>query len=421
MNRAPLVAMHVCFLSPGNQSGYETRVIEETNLLASLGIRVVIVSFIQKPKKQKFLSWFLQLRRFKRRIDQATRAKLYVVPTSDFFELTVTPGQQQSILDPLVRIARENGVTIMHGQALYSFMHILRANDRIGAKILFDIHGVAPEETEMTGGHPSRIKAVTNWEIDALKKADVRIFVSSKMKSFFDRKYGFSNLPYTVIPCCVHPEKFRMPHETRMAKKARLGLEKKFIVLYLGTLSAWQWPKAMFSLFSQIYRERSDALFYLLLPHYEHEKARSFLREHDLPEKSFRMEEVPHSEVGEYIGLGDVGLLLREPSPVNYVSSPTKFGEYLAAGVPVIATADIGDSSGMLTADRVGLIVSASDDGVPATDLQRIFSLMDDIAASRREWADRCEKSAATNLDWPRHGRLLAAAYERLSLSHGGS
>ena len=71
---------------------------------------------------------------------------------------------------------------------------------------------------------------------------------------------------------------------------------------------------------------------------------------------------VPHAEVQNYLLAGDVGLLLRRPSPINSVASPMKFAEYLACGAPVLASAGIGDVNGMISTYGVGRVLAAPEE-----------------------------------------------------------
>ena len=412
-NSKQIVAMHVCYLNPDNQSGYETRVREETSLLRALGFRVIIACFVRRdhayPTKAR------RLRRFHRRLKESTGAKIYVIPTNHYFDLSIPPEGIRRIVRPIVALARRHNVDIMHGQALYSTMHILRARKRIKAKVIFDVHGVSPEETKMSGGHVDRVKRLEEWEREALNNADLRIYVSNRMRDFFRDKYGLSDLPHIVVPCCVHSDRFRMSEEDRRLKRKEMGIPDKFVMLYLGTLSVWQWPEAMFSLFAQFYQKRPDSLFYLLLPTSDHEKALSFLKKHNLPATSFIVDEVPHNAVGSVIGVADAGLLLRKSHPVNLVSSPTKFGEYLAAGVSVIATPDIGDTTDLIISANVGIVIAPMDKGVRPTDLDRLMTFTSEIQNNRQIFANRCTITSNRFLEWRHHSKILANAYSGLT------
>lgn len=405
-----IVVMHVCYLNPVNQSGYETRVIEETSLLQSMGFRVIIACFIgtNHVYSQNHIL------KFHRRLRQSTGAKIYILPTNHYFDLRDSSLGTKTITLPLVALARLHNVNIMHGQALYSTIHILRAKKKTKAKVVFDVHGASPEETEMSGGDSLRVERLQEWEDEALNTADLRVFVSKRMQIFFKAKYELPDHPSVVVPCCVHNERFKMKEEERLSKRTQMGITDKFVFLYLGTLSVWQWPVAMFSLFAQFHQEKPDSLFYLLLPHSDHKRAISLLKEHKLPPTSYIIDEAPHSEVGSVIGVADVGLLLRKAHPVNYVSSPTKFGEYLAAGVPVIATKDIGDISDIIEKEKVGLIISANDDGVSAADLKQIIDFGCNVRQNRKMWDSSCANTGMKKLEWSLNGDLLRREYEKL-------
>jgi hypothetical protein len=63
-----------------------------------------------------------------------------------------------------------------------------------------------------------------------------------------------------------------------------------------------------------------------------------------------------HSEVRQVLGQQDAGILLREDSVTNRVSSPTKYAEYLASGLPVMMSAQIGDLCDEVEAKELGVI-----------------------------------------------------------------
>ena len=105
---------------------------------------------------------------------------------------------------------------------------------------------------------------------------------------------------------------------------------------------------------------------------------------------------------------------MRESHPVNLVSSPTKFGEYLAAGVPVILTEGIGDYSEMAETMHVGITlkIDGKNFSDEAQEKLRLFSV--DVMKNRNLWATRCMKTVKEELDWNVFGSRLANAYESL-------
>ena len=406
----PVRAIHLCYLNAGSQSGYEVRVIEETKALVRQGVEVYIVVYLARK-------WFSEpavLNAYQKKLEDNTRANVVFFPTDHFFDLNVGEEMEREIDQPLVDLARLHDIRIFHGQALYSTMHALRAARKAGAKVVFDVHGVSPEETEMTGGTPDRVAKTVEFEKQALAEADLKVMVSARMNRFYKEKYQIRELPCQLVPCCVRSDEFLITPEQRELLRTQKGIDGKFVILYLGTLSVWQWPEAMFNLFSHFNRENPDSLLYLMIPGYDHPRAKEFIDKFSLQPGSYILEEVPHSEVGKVIGIADAGLLLRELSPVNLVSSPTKFGEYLASGVPVILTKEIGDYSEMAEQLNVGISLAISGENFEKDELDKLLRFSADVSANRGAWRQRCMDAARENLDWKFYIGQLETQYRKL-------
>jgi hypothetical protein len=65
---------------------------------------------------------------------------------------------------------------------------------------------------------------------------------------------------------------------------------------------------------------------------------------------------VNHNKVPEYLIAADYGLLIREESITNKVASPVKFAEYLACGLKVIISENLGDYSEFIEKYNCGVL-----------------------------------------------------------------
>jgi hypothetical protein len=74
---------------------------------------------------------------------------------------------------------------------------------------------------------------------------------------------------------------------------------------------------------------------------------------------------VAASEVPEYLVSADYGLLIREKSVTNKVASPVKFAEYLACGLPVIISEQLGDYTAFVERSQCGFLSSRIPAGKP--------------------------------------------------------
>ena len=64
------------------------------------------------------------------------------------------------------------------------------------------------------------------------------------------------------------------------------------------------------------------------------------------------------NEVPENLAAADFAFCFIKPGYSKMSSSPTKIGEFLASGLPVLCNAGIGDTDDLLVANRVGVVVA---------------------------------------------------------------
>ncbi|MFN3876587.1 MAG: hypothetical protein ACK4L7_11835, partial [Flavobacteriales bacterium] len=71
---------------------------------------------------------------------------------------------------------------------------------------------------------------------------------------------------------------------------------------------------------------------------------------------------VEHGHVGAVLRQCDIGLLVRPACATNRVASPTKFAEYLSAGLQVAISEGIGDFSGLVRSEGLGQVLAPGDE-----------------------------------------------------------
>jgi glycosyltransferase involved in cell wall biosynthesis len=176
-----------------------------------------------------------------------------------------------------------------------------------------------------------------------------------------------------------------------------LGLDaaRDFVLVYAGSLSAWNRPDLILAAYHAV-RAAHAGTKLLLLTGSATEARAIFGREAGVIVRS-----VAHADIQHYLALADLGLLLRDRSPVNRVASPVKFAEYLACGVPVLVTPGVGDFSGMVAKEGVGYVFR---EDLP---LERVVS---EVRAQRAAFRARCVEVAARHFD----GDHYLSSYRRL-------
>lgn len=199
-------------------------------------------------------------------------------------------------------------------------------------------------------------KSIEKIEKDAVNKADYRMAVSEKLVSYWRNYYGYSFNSHVIIPCTLDNKYFGNEIDNSLSTisslKKKLNFSDEDIVLaYSGSTAPWQSFQLMQS---------------FLLPLLNHNKAIKvlFLSKETNDIKALKQIYgnriiniwVNHSQVLDYLSCCDFGLLLRELSITNSVASPTKFAEYLFAGLPVLISENLGDFTDFVKKNNVGVV-----------------------------------------------------------------
>lgn len=137
---------------------------------------------------------------------------------------------------------------------------------------------------------------------------------------------------------------------------------------------------------------------------------RSFLEEEGIASEHMTIMQVAHEEIASYIRAADVGLLLREKSLVNEVACPTKFGEYVSSGVPVLASTGIGDTQAHIQEHRLGwLLDDFNDESQIAQILGEVLSAPEASEVER----ERLGSAGGGLFEWRSHLSKLLPLYEK--------
>lgn len=218
-----------------------------------------------------------------------------------------------------------------------------RAFKRVmGARILFDNRGLPQEESMMSHGDQwihRRNRAAKAFAMNYAKEhCDAYNFVTTALREYDIEKYGYRReLPYTIIPTLFKNEIVDDEGLTRVRREEGYR-EGDYVVTYIGSTAAWQSTEGLREIIQRIYRKIPSARFFILT-----NGTVPGLRQ--LPEeiqKKIVTKKVPHCDVKYYLGMSDVGIVIRDNNIVNRVAAPTKIAEYVTSGVQLLYSGSIG-------------------------------------------------------------------------------
>lgn len=191
----------------------------------------------------------------------------------------------------------------------------------------------------------------------------------------------------TVIPTCVDLERFRMNGE---ADTKVVNPENKFVLIYTGSISTWFLPEEMLNFFKVVKRDIQKAYFLVLTQ--EKDVFEDILKSRKLDHSFVSVLSANYESVAKYLLLGKVGLAFYKPGYSRKGCCPTKVGEYLASGLPVIINAGIGDTDEIIKRERVGIVIeefSESEYERVSYQLKRILLKEDNLRQRCRSVAEK--------------------------------
>jgi glycosyltransferase involved in cell wall biosynthesis len=314
-----------------------------------------------------------------------------------------------------LRLARKYNASLLHARSHVPGVMALMIKRLTGAKLLFDIRGFLAEEYVDAGTWPANgllFRTTKRIERTLVGAADGFVVLTQKAKIVLQQWYPreTAGKPIQVIPCCVDLR--QIPREIAIRKQRS---ETETTIVYVGKLGGWYMAEEMVVFVSvamdvfpnlrwQVWTQSNPTYLQQIITNYEldgrvsigHISAELILKE---------------------LAKAHAGLCFIKPCLSKLASSPTKVGEYLAAGLPVVCSGEIGEVEALLTGAAarknapVGVIVREFTEKGCREALSTLLDLLGDP-----ETPQRCRAVVEECLDLERVGWVrYQQVYQSLS------
>lgn len=277
------------------------------------------------------------------------------------------PATLFDIASGVIRIVREHRrrpYDLLHARGYVPAAIACGVKHQTGLPFLFDVRGLQAEEYVdaglwKAGGLPFMLtKRVERW---VLRHADGIVTLTEAvrpiLRSFPGLRERGVQPPWSVIPTCVDLAHFAFDAAGRDRVRATLGVGDRPVLVYSGSIGTWYLLEEMLD-FYQTARARWPALFFLALVNREPDVVAQELARRGIAPDDFAITWVGHEDVPAHLSAADVAIAFIRPSLSKVSSSPTKYGEYLACGLPFVANAGVGDVDALLDGSDAGVLVS---------------------------------------------------------------
>jgi len=253
-----------------------------------------------------------------------------------------------------VKLGRQGGVSVFHSRGTVTAASASVAAKFTGARFFYDADGPLSEEYADAGlwSRKSLSYRLTRWaERRFLSAADaVAVLTRARHKELA----RFTPRSITVLPCAVDTDRFQFDAGARSQLRCELDLHGT-VMVYAGKWGGWYASEEMMD-FVAAARGVIGGVRLLILTEETPDRFTEAATKRGIDDIQF-IHKVPWQSMPAYLSAADVGLSFVRSLPSKRACSPVKNGEYLACGLPIISTSDIGDYSEMIARKNVGLVV----------------------------------------------------------------
>lgn len=163
-----------------------------------------------------------------------------------------------------------------------------------------------------------------------------------------------------VIPCSVDMNLFdpgKINESQKVSLKKDLNItEGDFIISYLGSLGGWYLTDEMMKLCKNISDTISNSKFLFISPH-EHKIIYETAARYEIPVEKIIVKNAKRNEVPLLLSISNYSIFFIKPCYSKLSSSPTKHGEIMAMGIPLITNPGVGDVAEIVEKYNSGIII----------------------------------------------------------------
>jgi glycosyltransferase involved in cell wall biosynthesis len=310
-------------------------------------------------------------------------------------------------LGAMRRAAREHGAQLVHARG-YVPAFLAR---RLGLPFLFDMRGFWPDERADGGLWTRRSLGYRLWkriEKDLCRDARSIVVLTERARDEL-RRLGLAppGTPVHVIPTCTDLDRFRPVPAGERPPECR-GDAPRYLVF--GSTGTWYLREETLDLAARALRREPRAVLHVLTLDDPGPLAAGLARR-GLRADRFVLRPVAHAEAPRWISGARAALVLLRSTWSKGASCPTKLGELLGCGVPVLMSAGIGDADRILGAaggNGAGVMLTRYDEAACDAALSALDALW---AAGESVVRARCRSVAEREFALPAGVLAYDAAY----------
>lgn len=394
-----LRALYVCYLSIDDPLVH-TQVVAYLEGLATRGHVIHLLTFDRSlpPERQRETEQDLQQRGIAWHSLRYHKRPSLLATMWD-----VTRGAAQ-----VVRLVRHHRLEAIHARSHVPAAMALIALTWLNRSLIFDVRGLMADEYADAGRWRKdglAYRLTERVQRKALARAEGVVMLTHAVDPYLHPRKADDDLVF-VIPCCADLEKIESWMDGNGSQiRAMIGAGDRLIMVYVGKFTGWYMERQMADFFVAA-RKVFPELFFLILTQADPAPMLAELDRNSIAADDYSVMKVDPDEIGRWLAPCAFGVSFVRPAFSKCSSSPTKIGEYLGAGLPVVSTAGIGDIDSLLEDDRVGVLIRGFEGADYESAANAVRKLCQDPDAKRRCRETAHNRLSLTGIGIPRYDDL---------------
>ena len=293
---------------------------------------------------------------------------------------------------------KAEGIDMVHTRAGVPALIGLWMKKTMGVKFLNDIREFYADSRVEGGMWNTKnivYKTIYNFfakkESEAVKHSDGIVCLTYAAETIIKgwNEYNAA-IPLEVIPCSVDLALFddsTIDEKEKATLKAELNIsDDDFVISYLGSIGGWYLTAEMLQFCKLLSKRMPSAKFLFISPH-RHEEIKAIAAQYEIPVDRVLVKKASRVQVPALLSLSNYSIFFIKPCYSKQSSSPTKHGEIMAMGIPVITNGGVGDVAGIVQTCKSGIVIDEFTDAAFDRVINKVISNKTYDAVAIREGA----------------------------------
>ena len=328
--------------------------------LSELGHNITIVS-LEKPEKYKISKDHLQ------RLTQSSGILWFPLEYKMGIPVLSQYSNVVKLRKMAMKLMRSSKYDWIHARSYLASLVAIKIKSKFQCRFLFDMRGFWADE-RVEGGiwkksnfiHRLLYTYFKRKETELIENADAIVTLTHKAKNFIIENFNLRHDDLiTVIPCATDLEFFDPKEISREdTEKLRLQLnisKNKLVVSYLGSVGTWYMLEEMIDFFKAV-NQKTSAHF-LVLSQDDKVSLQTIFSSFGISKSDFSILSLSRNEIPKYLLMSDLSVFFIRPTFSKIASCPTKMGELLAMGIPILTNRGVGDVDAILEEEHCGFLL----------------------------------------------------------------